>query len=623
MIYNNLIYFLVAIFCFSMAGGQENGGLPEWAIWPLLLVFLYGFDRLVKKIFRRYASGGQSSGYFKAEKRSAIGALVLFIGLVFGLDLKYHLGFLDIGGLFPSFVDIGGLAVFMLLLIVVWLRARIFYQRVFGRNYTPRSFVLSNLAANLPIVTPWILLSLITDLIALFDWPWLNKLYATPYGDMAFFVLFLVFVFIFFPPLIRRLWRCKPLAEGDLRDHLQTFCKKQNFDAGIYLWPLFEGRVITAGVMGVVPGLRYLLITPALIETMNLRELESVVAHEIGHVKRFHLVLYVFLLGSFVISTAFLGEPLYYLFFSQDFFYSLVALTGFSPESLRTAFIVVPTLVTLIFFFRYVFGFFMRNFERQADLHVFPVVGTSQPIISAFEKISLLSGNIRNQPSWHHFGIGERIDFLERCEHDSATIARHHRKVLFSLIVYIAVLASLLFALRQVDYSQAMASYEKKYVAAELIYNANQEENPAHWLYFAGNYFIEHDLEQRAVWAYSLSLERAPEQPEVLNNLAWLLITAKDTALRDPVQALKYARIAAEQKPAGYILDTLAMAWWANGYVDNAVRVEEQARFVDGEQAVYYTAQIALFRSLTYRKEMATEEFVLAEDDSAISGEKS
>jgi hypothetical protein len=94
----------------------------------------------------------------------------------------------------------------------------------------------------------------------------------------------------------------------------------------------------------------------------------------------------------------------------------------------------------MLVYFRYVFGFFMRNFERQADLAVFKALGDSTPLISSLEKISWMSGNIRDKPSWHHFGIGQRVDFLERCSRDKSLIARHDRKVYGSLILFIVLL---------------------------------------------------------------------------------------------------------------------------------------------------------------------------------------
>ncbi len=603
MIYNNLLYFLAAIFTFSMATIPAKPALSVYYALPAFILLFLAFDRVVALLFKR-ADNSQAGGYFRAEKQSSITALLLYALMTFGLDLKYFLAFLSLGNTIPALVNIGGMFVFLLLLVVVWRRARKTYELVFSRRYKPLGFILSNIKANLPIVIPWMVLTLCYDLIKYIPWPWLQEVNASAWGDILFFGTFLVFIFIFFPPLVRRLWGCRKLEEGPLREHLQSFCEKQNFSAKLYIWPLFEGRVITAGVMGVIPGLRYILITPALLETMTIDELDSVMAHEIGHVKRFHLILYVFLIGGFILATGFLAEPLYYIFFSKDIFYSLVSSTGFSPEVMRNIVVAVPSLLFLLLYFRYIFGYFMRNFERQADLHVFPVLGNSKAIISAFEKIAILSGNIRNQPSWHHFGSGQRVDFLKKCESNPNEIRKHHRKVTLSLITFIAAIILALVTARGFSYDKAIELYDEKYTRADLIYGAAQEKNPAHWLFFAGNYLLEHKLEKRAAIAFELALEKESGQPDLLNNYSWLLLTSVDTTLRDPKKALTLAHSAALLKPSGYILDTLATAWWANGFVQEAIKVAKEALYLDPENADYYQAQILRFQQSTYLEEL-------------------
>ena len=606
MIYNNLIYFLTAIFLFSMADTPIKPTFPVWQALPLVLLILFLFDRFVRSVFRKNRAK-QSVGYFKAEKYSAIAALLAYTLLVFPLDLRYYLSFLSFGNSIPALVNIGGLVVFLTLFVVIWRRARESYEIVFARRYRPVVFILSNIKANLPIVIPWMILTLCYDLISFIEWPWLQQIIASPWGDVLFFGTFLLFVFIFFPPLVKKLWGCKKIEDGPLREHLNDFCKRQNFSAELYIWPLFEGRVITAGVMGVIPGLRYILITPALLETMSMDELDSVMAHEIGHVKRFHLILYVLLIGSFAVSAGILGEPLFYYFFAKDFFYNVVSFTGFSPDTLRNVFVAVPSLLFLLLFFRYIFGYFMRNFERQADLHVIPVLGNSSAIISAFEKIAILSGNIRDQPSWHHFGIGQRIDFLKSCEKKPELIPRHHRKVRLSLLVYGILLASALIFSQRLSFEESISVYDEKYTRADLLYNAHQEEYPAHWLFFAGNYLLEHKLENRAMIAFDLAIDIAPDQPDILNNYAWTLLTSKEVALRDPDKALELARRAAELDPSGIILDTLATAMWANGYIEEAVNTEQKALLADPEKALYYQSQINRFQQYTYQEELQNQ----------------
>lgn len=594
---------MVAIFTFSMASTPVEPALPFYLAAPAFIFLLFAFDRFVALLFKR-TDTAQATSYFKAEKKASVTALLLFSLVIFGLDLKYFLSFLAIGNRIPALVDIGGMLVFLALLSLIWRRSRTSYELVFVRKYKPTSFILSNLKANLPIVIPWMVLNLCYDLIRFVPWPWLQNLNESAWGDFLFFGTFLVFIFIFFPPLVRRLWGCKKLADGPLQEHLHKFCEKQNFTAKLYIWPLFEGRVITAGVMGVIPGLRYILITPALLEAMSIDEIDSVMAHEIGHVKRFHLVLYVFLIGGFVATTGLLAEPLYFIFFSKDFFYSLVSSTGLSPEILRNIIVAVPSLLFLLLYFRYVFGYFMRNFERQADLHVFPVLGNSNAIISAFEKIAILSGNIRNQPSWHHFGIGQRVDFLKKCENNPKEITKHHRKVNLSLLAFTIFLVLALLTARNFSYEKEIELYEEKYTRADLLYEATQEENPAHWLFFAGNFLLEHKLEKRAAIAFELAVDKEPNQPDLLNNYSWLLLTSNDTELRNPKKALTLARSAVLLKPSGYILDTLATAWWANGFVEEAVKVAKEALFLDPDKADYYQSQILRFQQSTYLEEL-------------------
>lgn len=603
MIYNNLLFFLTAIFLFSMATVPSETVLTAWLAGPLFIVVLAIFDRFCRSTFCKQATY-QTSGYFKAEKRLSIAALLVFAVFIFGLDLKYYLAFLSFGDIFPAFVNIAGMMVFLFLFTVVWRRGRKNYETVFARHYSTKSFLFSNIKANLPIVIPWVLLSVCYDLINLLHWPWLKDLVSSEWGDFLFFGIFIVFVFIFFPPLVRRLWGCREIQEGPLKDHLTAFCEKQNFSATIYLWPLFEGRVITAGVMGIIPGLRYILITPALIETMTLEELDSVMVHEIGHVKRFHLLLYVFLIGGFTISSGFLAEPFYHIFFSKDYFYSFVNFTGLSPDAVRNVLITVPLLLFLLLYFRYVFGYFMRNFERQADLHVFPVLGNSRAIISAFEKIAILSGNTRDKPSWHHFGIGQRVDYLLRCEKDPSLISYQHKKVRLSLILYVALLLSALFFTSKFSFEDVKVLSDIKYTRADLIYKAGKVDYPARLLFSYGEVYVKHEMENRAIVAYELAIDLERSQPELLNNYAWLLLTSEDVSLRDPKKALHLSQVAVGLEPKGHRLDTLATALWANGFTDEAIKTESQAILTDPLEASYYGAQVERFRTTTYLDEI-------------------
>jgi Zn-dependent protease with chaperone function len=430
----------------------------------------------------------------------------------------------------------------------------------------------------------------------------LQKLVASEWGDLLLFGVFLFFVVLFFPPLVRRLWGCKKLPEGYLKARLDAFCATQNFSAEYYLWPLFEGRVLTAGVMGIVPGLRYILITPALIETMSREELEAVMAHEIGHVKKYHLLLYVFLLSGFSLLTGMLAEPLIYLLLSQEFFNKMILASGIAADNVLTVVGAVPLLLFLLFYFRFLFGYFIRNFERQADLFSLAAIGNARAMISAFEKIASLSGNIRDERNWHHFGIGERIECLERAERDPQLIERHNRKVRFSLFAYVAVVLLAGILVYQIPKEELALRYQENFAETVLLQKVKQEPDRALWQRLIGDLMMTRKMEEKALLAYEKAFSLEPANPEIMNNLAWLLLTSEQLHLRDPLKALTLARAAATLQPKGHILDTLATAYWANGLLDEAVRTEQQAAVVDGAQKRFYLAQIHKFTNSTYEE---------------------
>ncbi len=605
MIYNNLLFFLVAIFLFTMTSGTDTPLLPFFGSLTISAIILFFFDRVAKRLYIRANRNG-SGTYFSTEKKLSMLALLCYSLILFSCDLHYYINPLSLNGLFPSFVNIGGLAFFFLFLLLMWRHARPAYETIFGRRYSNRTFLLFNTKANLPIVLPWILLSLSYDLLALLPLPGLKTFLHSEPGEYASFILFLVLILIFFPPLVRRLWGCTPFPEGELHDHLQNFFKKQRFSAKIFIWPLFEGRIITAGVMGIIPGLRYVMITPALLEHLNLAELDSVMAHEIGHIKNKHMLLYLLIISGFSVLAGFALEPFTFYLLSRDSFYSLLGITGLSAENMLTAMMAIMLLIALVLYFRFLFGYFIRNFERQADLHVIKAIGNSQAIISAFEKIAILSGNIRDQPSWHHFGIGQRVDFLKKCERNPSWISRHNRKVWLSLLAYVVIIGFAATSHNILPAEQWKQSYEEKYTEYILDQKLMREPDKALWLGIAGDLMQHKKMEKKAIAAYDKALVMEPSNPKLLNNLAWLLLTSDNPALRDPERALRLARLAALQIPAGHVLDTLATAYWANGFPEKAIEIEKQALFADPAEGAYYREQIEKFKTTIYSPDGTT-----------------
>jgi tetratricopeptide (TPR) repeat protein len=224
-------------------------------------------------------------------------------------------------------------------------------------------------------------------------------------------------------------------------------------------------------------------------------------------------------------------------------------------------------------------------------------MNSARYLINSFEKIARLSGNIREQKNWHHFGIGERIRFLEQCEQDRSLAGRHDRKVWNSLIFYFFCIVIVLVGVRQIDTESWVAGYEKRYLESVLEYKLQQDPDNGLWLHRIAGAFWERQMEEKAISLNRRAEQLEPLNSDIKNNLAWLLLTAEDQSLRNGSEALVLAKVAVALKREGYILDTLATAFWANDLVEEAVRTSEAAIQIDPENRAYHRSRINEFLS--------------------------
>lgn len=599
--YNNLIYFLVAIFLFSMDSVPKEPLLTLWQAALVYAALMFGYRWVCRHSYTALRQGSATE-YFRTEKKLSVVALLLYGVALYFCDIKYYLELLSLGGKIPALTNIIGLGFFVGFLSLMWSQGCASYWEIFGGEKDRKGFVFSNIKSNLPIVLPWILFSLTTDFVLLLPMPWLHGILKTAWGDFVFFLLFFLFVLLLLPPLVQKLWRCRPLPAGELREHLDQFCRSQNFSAKYFVWPLMEGRAMTAGVMGLVPGMRYILLTPAIIDAMDRQELDAIMAHEIAHAKKNHILLYFCLILGFSLVAGFLAEPFLYFVLGFDVLINLMVGQTTSPETIVSIVGGVPLLVFVVIYFRFFFGFFMRNFERQADLYTIAVMGSATPLISAFKKISFYTGTDQKESNWHHFGIGERIDCLKNAERSPDGVARHDGKMRRCLVAYFVFLALVVGAGNLLSKENLEHKYKEKYTEAVLYHNAEQEPDNPLWPRLLGDMMFSRQMDSGAIVFYRRALALDKNDPEILNNLAWLLITTGDETLRDPEEALDLARTAAIITPYGHILDTLATAYWATGLTELGIQTELVAMQRDPQKADYYRLRIRLFQRQSYQE---------------------
>ena len=597
MIYSNLIYFLVVILILTTNTAPDQPHLAaSTAILSFLLkggVYLWLLGRLFSPAKIRSAAD-----YSSAERQGSILAIFLFSFDIYLLDCQYYLALPPLAGKLPVIISFFGLLLFTGYLSMMWATACSSYRLVFGRQQTAYTFIRNNVKTNLPIILPWLLLSLFADLLQQSSIPWLKEMLESAWGEPLVFFSFFLCLVIIFPLLITRIWGCTPLPPGPVRQRIEAFCQTQDVAyANIMLWPLLEGQALTAGVMGVIAKFRYLLVTPALLAALTPEEIEAVMAHEIGHVKRRHLQLYLFLFLGFGVVAQLITFPLLSLLTNSDIFYQMIHFANKKPGNALALASTVPMFIIMIIYFRYILGFFMRNFERQADLYALTTIKSSAPLIQVFEKIAWLSGNIRDLPSWHHFGIGQRIRFLEKSSKDPNLIKKHDRKVLLSLSLYVLFLVISAFALWHMPNNLLEGAPREKFAEAVIRQKIYEEPTNHVWHQLLGDLQYSRKKYNEADTAYSKALTLNHELPEVLNNLAWMLLTTEDPGIFDPQRAIILAKKAVILQPSAHILDTLATAFWENGLKEQAILAEKRAIEQNPSNLNYYVIQLNKFIS--------------------------
>ena len=599
--YNNFLYFIVVLLIFSTQQPGLGLRLSAPATVAASLGLLALFALINQWVFRRLAArlGGMGTGtrapvlFQRTVSRQSLLALGFFALHVYLFDIKAHLNAVALFRRSFTLQGVVGLGLFLLYLSTVWL---------FSNRYSPdarggRGRVGGTLRFNLAILLPWLLISGVADLLQFVPDGFWHRSLDTPLGQLFFFALLLLLFTLFGPRLVLRIWGCRPLPPGARRALIEGFCRSHRFPVrDILLWPTLGPGVLTAGVMGLHRRWRYLLLTDSLLALLDDNELRGVLAHEMGHVRKFHLFFYMlFLLGYLVVASPLMDLSTLFVL-ASNLPLDVVDLPDSGQATLVSLVSTLPLLLLFVLYFRYLFGFFIRNFERQADLFGLAVVGEPTPLVSALEKVAFHSGNIREVPSWHHFSIKERVDFLLAAARTPALVGRHQRKVRAGLVLYIVTMILLGTGGYLIEAGVVGKNLSDRLVFRALDRGVERSPENARLRLALGTLYYQRQNLPEAVHHFESALKLAPDNPEIQNNLAWILATSKDSAYFQPKRALALADQAARISPEPYVLDTLAEAYHVNGRNDEALKAAEGALEAATENRSYYIKQVERFR---------------------------
>lgn len=250
-----------------------------------------------------------------------------------------------------------------------------------------------------------------------------NSIISADELEICSLALFLIIAWIF-PVFLRRFWGCSKITDKELEGKIKKLAVKAKVHVnGIYLWSLGGKSTPNAAMVGFLPPFQYLFISHGLVNRLSEEEVLGVVAHELGHLKKRHILFYLFMSIS-LLSAA---EPVVFSLL-QNRIYTIMALLG-----------------VFFLYIRFIFAWFSRRFEREADLFSAELLEDFRPLCRGLERIGIACGNIRNEASWHHYGICERVWFLEESYYNGRlrnSFKRNIRILRFTVItLLITVLA--------------------------------------------------------------------------------------------------------------------------------------------------------------------------------------
>ncbi|HAA04395.1 MAG TPA: hypothetical protein DCE18_13710, partial [Syntrophobacteraceae bacterium] len=312
--YSQIIYFIIALLLLTLQQPGSKPLHPPAQTALLVLVLLAGFVAACQAAFRPLRKllieqGANTSAvlmYHRIQGRLNVLVILVLVFHVYVLDVKYYLGVVPGFSEFMSISGVIGLGFYLFHLAIIWYLSHPYHDQIYGTSTARDQFVWGNVRFYLALLIPWLLFSVLSDGLQ-----WIPKtlrwvFLRSELGQLLLFGVILGSFLVLAPWLMVRLWRCQPIPATSARTALEGFCEQHRFRLGGFLfWPIFAGEAITAGIIGVLPRLRYILMTPGILRLLDNDELQAVTAHEMGHVRRMHIPFYlVFFLGYSLLAYA-------------------------------------------------------------------------------------------------------------------------------------------------------------------------------------------------------------------------------------------------------------------------------------------------------------------------------
>ena len=235
----------------------------------------------------------------------------------------------------------------------------------------------------------------------------------------AFFTLFQVVMLWLYPVLIAPLFnKFEPIKDESLKEKIVALLSKAGLQAkGIYQVDEGKRSKHTNAYFTGIGKTKRIVLYDTLLSSHTQEEIVSVLAHEIGHWKKKHI----------------LKQLAFMILASLILFYLVYLIVGWPPLYRAFGMIQTPVYAGLFLVSLYLAagGFFLspagsaitRRFEREADRMAFDLTGTAKPMVSALKRLAKDNlSNLHPHP-WYvrfyysHPPLTERIECLQAMEY--------------------------------------------------------------------------------------------------------------------------------------------------------------------------------------------------------------
>ena len=229
------------------------------------------------------------------------------------------------------------------------------------------------------------------------------------------FLCFQLLVTVLYPTVIAPLFnKFTPLEENNLKTDIEQLAKKEGIEIeGIYQMDATRRTRHTNAYFSGLGKAKRIVLFDSLIQSHSQEEVLSILAHEIGHLKKNHIK------KQLVISSI---VSLFLFYVASELITSHVMYEsfGFSNTPYYVGLFLVGILWEPVSFFLSPLGMAIsRKFEREADLYSIMITKRAKPLAAALKKMAKKNlSNLKPHPlyvffNYSHPPLLERIEYLE------------------------------------------------------------------------------------------------------------------------------------------------------------------------------------------------------------------